>query len=235
MTSVIIPLGHGSRNNDLELRYCLRSMEQYLTGYGDVFIIGRKPGWLKNVIHIPFDEGFAPQGYEKERNIYNKIMAACADDRVTDDFLFMNDDHFLKAQHEANRFPFCSCGRLSDKLTVTDYKYTVNNTMSVLWPTDPAYADIHCPILYNKHLFKALEEYDWQVKFGYCIKTLYCHRWSRFTHKVADMKIDAKYSAEQITQAIKGRPWFSIGDKAFDGEIVQVLQELYPTKSKYEL
>jgi hypothetical protein len=233
-TSIVIPLGHGSRNNDLELRYCLRSVEQYLTGYGDVFIIGRKPSWLKNVIHIPFDEGFAPQSHEKERNIYNKIMAACADDRVTDDFLFMNDDHFLKSPYEAGTFPFYYENRLSDKMTVTDYKHTLFNTIKAMDGMNVIYADVHSPILYNKDRFKSLAAYDWNVRFGYCIKTLYCHREGGYYKRITDLKIDARYTTEQITQAIKGRPWFSIGDKAFDGDIVPVLQELYPNKSQYE-
>jgi hypothetical protein len=215
MTSIVFPLGHGSRHNDIELRYCLRSVEQYLTGYGDVFIIGRLPTWLKNVIHIPFDAGFAPQSHEK-------------------DFLFMNDDHYLRAPYEAGKFPFCYDGRISEKMTVTDYKHTLYNTIKLTGGMDVIYADVHCPILYNKERFKRLAAYDWNVRFGYCIKTLYCHGDRGYYKRIADLKIDAKYSAEHITQAIKGRPWFSIGDKAFDGEIVQVLQELYPNKSSYE-
>src|SRR5688500_13559340 len=95
MTSIVIPLGHGSHWGNTELRYCLRSVEKHLTGYGDVIIIGEKPAWLRNVIHIPFDEGPAPKSFEKERNIFNKIMVACNDDRVTDSFLFMPADHLM--------------------------------------------------------------------------------------------------------------------------------------------
>jgi hypothetical protein len=233
-TSIVIPLGHGSRHGDTELRYCLRSVEQYLTGYGEVFIIGRKPNWLKNVIHIPFDEGFAPQGHEKERNIFNKIMVACNDERVSDDFLFMNDDHFLRSPYEADKFPFYYEGRLSGKMTVTDYKHTLYNTIKAIDGMNVVYTDVHCPILYNKDRFKALAAYDWSIRFGYCIKTLYCRKQGGHFTPLPDIKIDGKYSAEQIIQVINGRPWFSIGDKAFEGDIIQVLQDLYPNKSKFE-
>lgn len=234
-TSITIPLGSGSRNNDLELRYCLRSVERYLTGYGDVFIIGRKPDWLKNVIHIPYDEGFAPQSYEKERNIFNKIMVACEDERVSNSFLFMNDDHFLLKKERADRYPYYYDGYLMNKMTVTEYKNTVNNTIARIGAV-PFYADVHCPIKYNKRSIKQLSKYNWGARFGYCIKTLYTHSHveQRYMTPIGDLKIDEYYPADQIKEKITNRPWFSIGDKAFNGEIATVLQELYPTKSKYE-
>lgn len=252
-TSIVIPLGHGSRNNDLELRYCLRSVEKYLTGYGDVFIIGNKPGWLKNVIHIPYDEGFAPRSHEKERNIFNKIMAGCADERVTDDFLFMNDDHYLLSGYLAGEFPFYHDGLLTEKMTITDYKQTVNNSIDFFrtealqfsyWG-EVKYYDIHCPITYNKQLFKLLSKYwskDLNKPFGVCLKTMYSNNnfyWPAGgleddDSQYPDLKINAPYTSDQIRQILAGRSWFSIGDKAFDGDIKQVLQELYPEKSKYE-
>lgn len=227
-TSIIIPLGLGSRNNDLELRYCLRSIEKYLTGYGDVFIVGEKPDWLCNIIHIPCpDQG--DKTYDKERNIFGKILAACADERVTDNFLFMNDDHYLLQGYEAAWFPFFYHGRLSGKMTVTDYKHTVRNTLELL-RADPPYADIHCPIVYNKRAFGALTRHDWSVQFGYCIKTLYCHKYISINDMI-EMK-DCKQ--DDRPKNIDGRPWFSIGDKAFYWDVRALLQKLYPLKSKYE-
>lgn len=234
-TSIVIPLGTGSRWNNTELRYCLRSVEKHLTGYGEVFIIGEKPSWLRNIIHIPFDEGKAPQAHEKERNIYNKIMAACNDERVSDNFLFMNDDHFLLQDYEAGQFPDYCEGWLSEIMTVTDYKYTVWNTHR-LFPGHMVYYDIHCPMLYNKGNFKsAMAPIDWSLKFGYCIKTVYSNYVTgRNAIEYPDLKINEACPAENIRELIVGRPWFSIGDRAREGEMLHVLQELYPHKSKFE-
>ena len=226
--SIVIPLGRGSRNNDLELRYCLRSVEKYLTGYGDVFIVGEKPDWLRNVIHIPCPD-FGDKTYDKERNIFGKIMAACADDRVSDSFLFMNDDHYLLQEYAAREFPYYYDGRLRDKLTISDYKHTVSNTAAIVSP-NVLYADIHCPIIYEKAKFATIGRYNWAVKFGYCIKTLYCYEHVLCSHlrPAVDLKI------EEGPYSLTSRPWFSIGDKAFNGDIKRVLQELYPLKSRYE-
>lgn len=234
-TSIIIPLGTGSRWNNTELRFALRSVEKHLTGYGDVFIVGDLPDWCRNVEHIPcYDQG--DKTYDKERNIYTKIMAACNDERVTDDFLFMNDDHFLLQDYEAGKFPYYCDGWLSEFLTVTDYKHTVANTIEIYKDWHAVYFDIHCPIVYNKKIFEYyLSDLDWSKRFGYCIKTIYCNSTIAFTaFDYPDLKINEVYSADQIRKLITGRPWFSIGDRAREGGLLKVLQELYPKKSKYE-
>lgn len=233
-TSIVIPLGIGSHWDNTEIRYCLRSIEKHLTGYGDVFIIGELPYWMRNVIHIPFKEQ-STQSYDKERNIYNKIMAACADERVTGDFLFMNDDHFLLQDFEAGKFPYYCQGWLSEFLTVTDYKHTVKNTIDWLLGRDCPYFDVHCPIVYNKEKFQwCVLCADWTVKWGYCIKTIFCEINAITAPEYLDLKINEVYSSDRIRKLIAGRPWFSIGDRAREGGLLKVLQELYPNKSKYE-
>jgi hypothetical protein len=245
-TSIIIPLGHGSHWNNLELRYCLRSIEKYLTGYGDIFIVGEKPDWVCNIIHIPCPD-YGDKTYDKERNIYTKIMTAIADERVTEDFLFMNDDHYLLRGYETSSFPYYFDSTLGNYKTVTDYKYTVKNSIDLLGPNCPYY-DIHCPIKYNKWIFQAAFcanmaiEIDLKIKWGYCIKSVYgahiCHSlpWGGpfENQQYPDLKINESLPAAKIRQLLTGRPWFSIGDKAFNGGIRQVLQDLYPHKSRYE-
>jgi hypothetical protein len=233
-TSIVLPLGTGSRHNNLELRYCLRSIEKYLTGYSDVFIVGDLPDWLRNVIHIPcYDQG--DKTYDKERNIYTKIMAACADERVSEDFLFINDDHYLLQGYEAGKFPYYCHGWLRNQMTVTDYKHTVSNTMKAFEDSMP-YFDIHCPIRYNKFKFEAaMSQLVWSKPFGYCIKTGYCNNIIGLkATECPDLKINEAYPAQKIRQMLTGRPWFSVGDRSFDGGIRRVLQDLYPHKSKYE-
>lgn len=237
MTSIVIPLGTGSRWNNTELRYALRSVEKHLAGYGDIFIIGEKPDWLRNVVHIPCPD-YGDKTYDKEHNIYRKIMAACADDRVTEDFLFMNDDHFLLQDYEAGNFPYYCEGWLSEYMTVTDYKHTVRNTVnwfSTINNDGRLYFDIHCPVLYNKMPFMLLSGLNWEKAFGYCIKTVYCNTLPHLKAiEQPDLKINEVHTADRIHRMIAGRPWFSIGDRAREGGLLRVLNDLYPHKSKYE-
>jgi hypothetical protein len=229
--SIVIPLGHGSRWNNTELRYCLRSIEKHLTGYGEIFIIGERPEWLHNIIHIPAID--SDKTYHKERNIFNKIRLAILDERVTEDFLFVNDDHFLLKDYDAGAFPYYYYCRLSNYMTVTDYKHTVRNTK--MWLNyDPFYADIHCPIIYNKEKFQSVFEAVAWPHFGYCIKTAYCHFHQSTMIEQSDLKLNEQLPCTKIKDLIAGRPWFSMGDAARGPELLKVLRELYPNPSKYE-
>jgi len=48
---IVYVLGSGSEWDDNEIRFSLRSVEKYLTGVGNVYIIGKKPNFLKDIIH----------------------------------------------------------------------------------------------------------------------------------------------------------------------------------------
>lgn len=238
VTSIVIPY-RLSINNDQELRFCLRSIVMHLKGYGEIFIIGEKPTWVKNVTHIPtpdIDRQF-DKTYWKERKIYEKIRIAAYMDDVTDDFYFTNDDHFLLQDFDAATFPLHWGGDMSGEICRPDiYGQTCIHTneriRANMWP-DHNY-DTHCPIVYNKRLFQNLEELDWTKKWGYCIKTMYCGINGKKGEFYPDLKIKDQESPEMIKRLIANRPYFSIGDKAVGPGMLQVLRELYPDRSIYE-
>lgn len=240
MTSVIIPLASGtfaSHTQDVELRYALRSVEKYLKGYGDIFIIGQAPRWIKNVTVIPATDN--DKIYYKERNIFNKIMLACQDSRVSEDFLFLNDDHFLLSEFEAGEFPKYYQGLLIDELvrkTEFIYRNTLINTIEALKFKERWFFDVHCPIVYNKQKFQTLDEYDWGKKYGYCIKSLYGNnpdKKSTIRH-TTDLKLSGPLSSREIKEKIKDRLFFSTNDNVMEGGMLAVFEELYPSPSKYE-
>lgn len=226
-------LGTGSRWGNNELRYSLRSIEKYLK-HKNIFLIGEKPEWAQNLTHIP---AIDPYPMNKERNIFSKIMVACKDSRVTEDFLFINDDHFLL--QPMKDIPYYGNGTIEQflKRRVTTYTMSAYNTKKALQakslPTN--YFDIHAPIIYNKQKFLELQAYDWNIKKGYVIKSLYCN-----THNIApvpysDCKLQIPTNEEAIKEKIKGRAFFSIGDGAINTNLRNVMEELYPEKSSYEL
>src|SRR4051812_35587008 len=101
---ILIPLGRGSSWQNNELRYALRSVEKHLSGYDNIFIVGEKPDWIQNITHIPFED---KPGYgNRDRNIFNKILAGIKDERLSYEFMFMSDDHFFTADFSATRFPY---------------------------------------------------------------------------------------------------------------------------------
>lgn len=231
LIDIVIPLGNRSIQKNVELRFALRSIEKHLTGVGNVFIIGHKPDWVTNVIHIPADDD--PRNRFRDRNICNKIIAACRDERVSKDFLVVHDDHFLLSDYEAGAFPYYSHATI--KPGQGQYANTKKNTISLLGQVNDY--DCHCPILFNKERFmRSVALADWSKWYGYLLKTLYCVLNGIPGEYMGDIKIRLPLKYDEIMLQIAGRKWFSIGDRCFvPGGMKDVLQELYPSKSKYEL
>lgn len=230
MTDIIIPLNDRSTQKNLELRYCLRSIEKHLSGIGNVFIIGHCPDWVQNVTHIPFEED--PRNRFRDRNIMSKMATACKDERVSKDFLMVHDDHFLLKDYEAGCFTYYLCGNLVPG--EGQYAHTKENTISLLGPVKNY--DAHCPILFNKEKFmRSVALADWSKWYGYCMKTMYCVMNGIEGTCVSDIKIRMPIKADVIKELIAGRSWFSIGDRCWtEGGMKEVLQTLYPTPSNYE-
>lgn len=230
---VCIPLGARSTQKNQELRYCLRSIEKHLHGVGDVFIIGYCPEWVDNVIRIPADED--PRNRYRDRNIMLKMAEACKDNRVSDNFLMVHDDHFLLADYEAGAFPYYHMGPMNEGHG--QYGQTKQNTKSLLSFTDTFNNyDCHCPILFNKQLFmRSVALADWSKWYGYCLKTLYCVMNGIEGEYAEDIKIRMPLKADEIKAQLHSRSWFSIGDRCFkEGGMWDVLNELYQNKSRYE-
>lgn len=234
---VIVPLGIGSKNADLELRYCLRGIEKHLSNVRNIYIIGERPKWITNIIWKSAKDERSSR--VKERNIFRKISLACKLPEVSENFLFINDDHFILSDFDAETFPYhYKCNLSETKLKNTgNYRRTINHTRRHLinQGIEELDFDTHCPILYNKNLFlKAFEGVNWNLDYGYGIKSMYCGINGITGEHVPDCKIQTKQSYDKIKSTISGRGYFSIGDGGFTHDMKMILEELYPNPSIYE-
>ncbi len=233
MIDIVIPLGARSTQKNQELRYCLRSIEKHLTGVGNVFIIGHCPEWLLNVNHISCTED--ARNRFRDRNIMLKMAKACNDLRVSDNFLMVHDDHFLLTDYEISAFPYYHMGPMNEGHG--QYGETKQNTKSLLsFAESFNNYDCHCPVVFNKQLFmRSVALADWSKWYGYCLKTLYCVMNGIEGEHIDDIKIRMPLKVDKIKQQIADRKWFSIGDRCFQpGGMWDVLNELYPKKSRFE-
>lgn len=259
MTDILIPLGTGSRHNNLELRFCLRSIEKHLKGIGNIYIVGEKPDFLKNIIHIPFEE--SSDNNQRANNIYRKILAGCdyhdyieekynysqfptiiRDTCLSDNFLFMNDDHFLLQDYEAGEFPYYHRGAivLNDFVSNQPQYKQYQNTIRKRFGSDYYDFDVHSPIVLNKKKFiEVFKDLQWP-EYGYAIKTMYSNEMIDRTNWIMceDLKFKERvFMKESVYRSLEGRSWWSIGDRCLlvGSKIKEVLEELYSKPSKYEL
>lgn len=167
-------LGDGSHWQDQEIKYSLRSAERYFP-HGKVFIIGLKPKWLTNVIHIPF----ADKCNVKTGNGVAKIMRAARDNRISESFVLMNDDFFFLKPH--NNLPAYYKGTCRELIeshrTKAGYYYeTLTATEELLLAKgieNPKDFTVHFPAVFERSKLLQIKELIGKDIERYSIRTLY--------------------------------------------------------------
>ncbi len=219
-----------------ELKYCLRSIEKHLSNVENIYLVGvNMPRWGKDMFQIICGD---KEGKEyHEWNIYNKIKVACSVGAVGEEFLFMNDDHFLLEDFDADTFPYFYDGLIKDGYSERDssYQRTRRNTGTAISP-ECKFFDVHCPIRYNKTNFEKVMRLDWKKDYGYLIKSMYCNLNQIIGEPGEDTKIGAVSSEFFIRKHVLGKRFFSTSDNCWDegGALLQIMEELYPNKSRWE-
>lgn len=236
MNDILIPLTK-SKMDFLDLKYALRCIERNVRNYRDIWIIGEKPDWIQNVHHLYFPDAESLEW--KEKNIWEKIMYGCSKDQLSDDFLFMNDDHFVVDNIDATNYAYYYKGTCYESMAANRSKYraTMAHTKRLLERRgfQDRNADTHTPIIYNKDEFlNTFEPEHWQTKWGYGIKSLYCAFNKKDMVYMGDCKISKKHTKDEVSEMVKNRHVFSCNDTGFKYGVKEYLEENYPHKSKYE-
>jgi len=228
---IAIPLGK-SKINHLDLRYVLRSIEKF-TEAGDVYIIGEKPKWIKNIKHVPMLD--SPHKEYKELNIFLKTYEAF---EYTDRFLFMNDDHVLLQPVDIENYPNYYKGTCYESMlkNASSYRQTMNQTKK--WLAANGFPDLnydgHCPLIMEKgHFNKRFEAVNWDVKFGYGMKSIYCAGLEG--EHMPDVKISKRVDYDQAAHYCNDRHVVSFTDAAIKTGLAPYLDKILPHKSKYEI
>ena len=214
-----------------ELLFALRSIEKHLTGFDNLVIIGDRPEWYKG-------EYVQAKDYNgKQFSIYSKFLIACELSNVTDNFIMWNDDIFLLKDIDTCQIDNWYDGKMKDTACKNHglrYKEAIANTLQYL-PEGLNY-DIHAPCIYNKKVFKMLfcNKTD-----EVCIKSYYYHYYKpnegELYYEMKDLKINQLLSKEAIKELIKDRLFFSTSTNGMKKPMIELLNELYPKPSKWEL
>jgi hypothetical protein len=228
---IVIPYKN-SPSNGLELRYTLRGIHMYFHDLENIFIIGDFPGFLQNVIHIPFTE--SPERHHKQRNICSKLLEACQDKRVSDSFAWFSDDHFLLKPYQVEFNYRATLEESIKAFTVhQNYRNTLINTYHKLGGSGYDYG--HGPMVFEKERFvRAVAGLRWNIAWGYAIKSIYCGHNGITGERYPDLKIKIPCTISFIKSLIADRPYFSMDDRGLNDDMLTVLELLYPNKSLFE-
>lgn len=234
---VVYPLGKPGPWGHDAIKYSIRSLCQNAEDDNwRVFIIGEKPGFLdyRKVIHIPFKESQV-----KEVNIWEKVLAAAKDGRVSDEFFFMNDDYFFLKPFEMKTFPWYHKGNIREmNLKPQGYDKRALRTADVLEKAGLStwHFDIHTPNRTVKDKFirayEAFRKHLYQGD-GLTINTVV----GNFNNETPEFKKDVKCSKRDLgwlRQNFNKELLFSVFDNAQNAEFKAFMDELYPDKSYFE-
>jgi hypothetical protein len=232
-------VGPGSSCDDQELRFSIRSMQKHLSGINKLVIVGHRPSFLNDLaIHIPADDQYADN---PARNIYEKILLACRDSRVSAKFICASDDYFLLKDFQATTFPFFHCGDLSEMLGRLSpqnyYHWHVKNTYEALLgrglPT--LNFNVHAPVIYDKALYRfTMGAFNWNIKAGYISKSIYCNALRLPGIYLKDPKIHTPKMKAGIIRHARELPMFSTNEYSMNADMGEVLRELFPNYSRWE-
>lgn len=242
MIDVVYALGGGSRWNDNELRYSLRSIVANFRDLGRVYVVGQKPDWLAGVVHLPADD---PLPRNKDGNIIRKVLLACQTPSLSDDFVRLSDDQLLLrplafaemrpyflAQPSAEKCRGHSSNHWQQRLRRTCELLAGRNLTTFNY-------DAHIPLPINKHKFiEVMEGCDFENDVGYTINTLYFNSVGLAAHFPL-LRRKAVFEnpcgdARVIRRRMAGKDYLGYNDRGLTDELKSVLEELFPNPAPFE-
>lgn len=238
-------VGTGSKYNNDELKYSLRSVEKNCTGYDRIFIVGYKPDFLNdNVIHIPCNDR---SDVYKHWNMLNKIKVSVDTTDISDNFVLQSDDHFYCKPYDFNKIQIyhrseiirevpklCSNPRFKTAMVETRKLLEKHNLPTIQ-------TSAHCGTWFNKTIFKSIEdtlikealENYWGCEPTCLVEAVMQKELGIKPVPRKDVKINKDASIEAALLRIGDNFCFSVNDRGFQ-LMLPYLQQKFPNKSKYE-
>ncbi len=252
---ILIPFGLGSAWQNNELRYCLRSIERFATGYERIFVVGDDPGFLSSVTvpvaSLGASETHALHFYplkdiacNKQGRIAHKIFWAFQHTDISNTAVLFNDDYVLRAPVDLSKLLPYQRGPLrlaAERQQDPEYRACLAGTAEALEEAGKfsLHYDIHLPMQLLRHPFVDLKLW-WQRslndKHGFVVKSTYANNvllWPGPTMR--DCKFRHTYTVQEIEAFTQGRFCFSYCDEGLTPTLKQWLTEKFPEKSRFEV
>jgi hypothetical protein len=205
-------LGTGSLCQDLEIKYSLRALDQYMLDLENVFIVGDRPNFIIGVEHVIETDPTT----EKWKNAFRKIKRACTLPDLSSDFLLMNDDFFMTEPFVGEEWPY----------------YALKGSNGGVDGMNSYH--VHCPIKLNKELYLKMP-LDISGKGKHSPRTFYSNFYKVKTKLRDDFILRAGTGCRDFDEQIKKEPCFSISDSAMlYPPFLQWLSDMYIIPSRFE-
>lgn len=237
-----------------ELRYSIRSLVKHYSNLDNIYVVGYKPGWLKNVTFIPMKDIYMkqPAAYTRDGkgrhvpgNIISKVIRGCLSD-ISDDFILMADDYFIIKDVDDTI--------LRKVPTHGDYsnfkKYKKGNNFSMVlkntirWLKENGYScyncESHCPYVLNKLEYpQIMIQVPYVERHGFVLTTIYFNVLgnNNYVHAGKMVKyLRAGRPKEEIYEGLSTRYYMNVSGKGrLNLSMKKMIIGMFPEKTKYEI
>lgn len=229
--------------NHEELKYSLRSVERHLSGFRNVYVIGYKPHWIKNVIHVPNND---PYKSCKDANLINKMILACTLPEVSDQFLNMSDDYIFLRDMDMSYFSIPGYNQSLVDLAKgaqnpNKWQRRLLKTLEQLGSEGKTSFcfEAHMPYLIDKKDYaQILFNYDYGYDSGYCGNTLYFNSKQTFVKSVEGQVLILESRIRNYQQFLSEINSFYLANYttyALDDTFKRFLSERFSIPSRFEI
>lgn len=223
LVDAVYPLGGGSRWQNNELRYSLRSLEANFEVRNVYLLSLDKPEWYTGN-HIKVVENG-----NRLKNVFEKQTIACTHPYISENFLYMNDDFFLLEPFEPKHYYFKTVQWKWKDIKVTSKYYSFIQSLP-----DWLNFCVHAPWMINKEEWLDIME-DVKLVPGFMPKDRYGNQSVLWDQE--ELEGDSKYrdrDAKGLGEFIKGKKFFSTPSTMKWQEMPEFFETLYPNKSRWE-
>lgn len=241
---IVYVLGGGSAWLNNEIRFSLRSIVKNLKGWRNIYIVGERPIFLDytKIKHVYFPDKLYNNA---DGNIINKVLRACQIRDLSEDFLFINDDHLIcKPIHVRDILPYHK-GNMAKHENNPNYWHNfwrkrLKRTYDILKEKGlPTYHyDLHIPIIFNREKFiEAMSNFNYELGIGFTMKSLYGNFWYRdINYPIKNLKntIFTHKSKKDIYTLFANSVFISFNDFGLNEDLKVCLKNLFPKQTKFE-
>lgn len=251
---VVYILGKGSKWSNNEIRYSIRSFVKHFKELRNIVVVGERPVFLDGIVHIPCEDR---KDVNKDARMMIKIMQACKDSRVSDNFILCCDDTVImeplamadfKGWHEgpvmydaqADMLDHRRYGDNSGRKPSEwfEYVYNTGRELKRKCLPDNNYDKAHAPQPINKAEFiQILSSWD-MVKTRYTISNIYNNSTRLFKGeniRGKNLKIYGFLKQDEINRITAGKTCINYNDNGLNEDLKDWLSATFPNPTEFEI
>lgn len=232
-----------------DLKYSLRSVAKFVP-HDKIWIIGYKPTWVTNVEYLPVAQNLG----NKWKNSVNNIIQACNCDKISENFILMNDDFFaIKPIENLEESINLSLGNIDSVVAKHKRKKVDSNwgkafvyidqLLESLGVERPYYNyESHTPMMINRNKYLEIMNLPKVKAFMKTSKVL--HKRSLYGNlnktetKVLYKDVKLSQKRDDTLERAKICDWISVYDNQVGNtkflHLNSMLRNLFPTPCEYE-